>query len=85
MIRKRAVIRISLFLLAIFTVRTIISPSCVFAAYTETTYYIHQDHLGSVIAVSDDQGNNVSQTKYSPYGSQQSTINNQLKEHTPAR
>ncbi|MCJ7741003.1 hypothetical protein MUP32_06875 [Candidatus Microgenomates bacterium] len=37
-------------------------------AFTETTYYIHTDHLGSVVAVSDESGNNVSQTKYSPYG-----------------
>ncbi len=50
-----------------------ISP--VYAAYTETTYYIHQDHLGSVIAVSDDKGNNVSQTKYSPYGNELTTYN----------
>jgi len=38
------------------------------AALSETTYYIHQDHLGSVIAVSDESGNNVSYSKYAPYG-----------------
>ncbi len=45
-------------------------------AYTETIYYIHQDHLGSVVAVSDESGNNVSQTKYSPYGN--TVVSNQL-------
>ena len=29
---------------------------------------VYTDHLGSVVAVSDESGNNVSQTKYSPYG-----------------
>ncbi|MCJ7740605.1 hypothetical protein MUP32_04810 [Candidatus Microgenomates bacterium] len=48
------------------TILSISSP--VHAAYTETTYYIHQDHLGSVIAVSDESGAVVSQEKYTPYG-----------------
>ncbi len=45
----------------------------VHASYTESTYYIHTDNLGSVIAVSDDKGNNISQSKYSPYGSPNSS------------
>ncbi len=38
-------------------------------AFSDSTFFIHQDHLGSVIAVSDEQGNIVQQSKYQPYGS----------------
>ncbi len=38
-------------------------------AFSDTTFFIHQDHLGSVIAVSDEGGNLVQQSKFQPYGS----------------
>jgi RHS repeat-associated protein len=50
-----------------------LTPNQVFAS--DHTYLIHTDHLGSVVAVSDESGNNVQQSSYSPYGSAQSTAN----------
>ncbi len=38
-------------------------------AFTDHAYYIHQDHLGSVVAVSNERGELISETKYQPYGS----------------
>src|SRR3989344_8811096 len=38
-------------------------------ALTETTFYVLTDHLGSVLAVTDQNGNNVTLSKYQPYGS----------------
>lgn len=32
------------------------------------TYYIHEDHLSSVVTVTDENGNPVKQNKYFPYG-----------------
>ena len=38
-------------------------------ALVETTYYIHADQVGSTIAVTDQNGKNVTLSKYQPYGS----------------
>src|SRR3989344_929236 len=59
--------KISLFLLFLTLFNYFIIPASAFAL-TEHTYFIHTDHLGSVIAVSDENGNNTLQEKYSPYG-----------------
>ncbi len=59
-----------------------LSSSPVQAAYTETTYYIHQDHLGSVVAVSDENGNNVEYSKYAPYGKEALSVKRQAESIT---
>ena len=33
-----------------------------------TLYYVHQDHLGSTVAVSDAAGQAVGRVQYDPYG-----------------
>ncbi len=58
----------------------IVSP--VHASYTESTYYIHTDNLGSVIAVSDENGNNVEYSKYAPYGKEALSVKRQAESIT---
>ncbi len=37
---------------------------------TSKTHYMHKDHLGSVIAISDDSGNALKRFRYDPFGKQ---------------
>jgi len=64
-----------------FFVFLILSSKSVLAL-TEHTYFIHQDHLGSVVAVTDENGNAVTQQSYLPYGqvnTNSSTIGNTVE------
>jgi RHS repeat-associated protein len=47
------------------------------SAIESHTYYYHTDQIGSVIAVSDENGNLIQQSKYLPYGNLSSTYNSQ--------
>ena len=42
------------------------------------TYYLHTDHLGSVMAVTDEKGNVVEHRNYEPYGKQSPEVSSQL-------
>lgn len=74
----RITVSFSLFILAFLHFPFILpSPAIALASAGDHTYYIHTDHLGSVVAVTDEAGNSTQQLAYAPYGKEQSTDNKQ--------
>jgi RHS repeat-associated protein len=70
---KRKVITIGILLfLIVGTGRDLSLPKIAYG-YSEQTYFIHQDNVGSVVAVTDQSGGVVTQNSYNPYGSVSTT------------
>jgi RHS repeat-associated protein len=53
----------------VFLIGCLASLSAKSVSASQTLRFLHQDHLGSTVMVTDDQGNVVSQQNYYPYGS----------------
>lgn len=67
---------IQILILFLFSISYLLLPSIALAG--DHTYYIHTDHLGSVVAVTDETGNSSQQTSYTPYG-KETTLSSQSK------